>query len=158
WNTNMQSIASCLEWMGRANDLSKVLPEVMEQARERGDRTSETLAKLTGGLFLQLCADRPDDAAERVESAMAKWSQSAVDLTHFCAAVARARIALYRGRPSDAYRIMAAPWGALTRYGYFRIQAFRVIATFTRTLAALGAAGSRPDDSHLRIAERGAQK
>jgi hypothetical protein len=158
WNSNMQSITAVLEVMGRVNELAKLLPAVIADATERSDRTSAALQSLSGGVFLDLCADRPDDAKARVESAMALWSQASPDLAHICAIAARARIAMYRGSFREAYEHMSTRWGTIARYGFLRIQTFRVMGTYMRALAAVGADGAQDRDRRLRLADQSAQK
>lgn len=141
---------ACLSWLGRVDQYSGRLPELLEDARARADLHTEVNMRLAPALSPGLVLDDLDAARQDVEDAIGMWSHGGFHLQHYYAAWKRAQIALYAGEAGVAHRQMLDVWPKLRRALFLRMPLIRVHATEVRARAALACAWGTPKGPALR--------
>ncbi|MDC0744811.1 serine/threonine-protein kinase [Polyangium mundeleinium] len=140
---NLLGLASRI-YLGEVAEVCEALPQLIEEARSRGDRLAA--ASLAAGLpnLAWLCADNPEEARRRIDDAMALWGQRDFQLQHYLDLIARVHLDLYLGDGDAAFARVMGAWSALRSSFYMLVQNFRVTLLHLRARAALAAAASRP--------------
>jgi hypothetical protein len=133
-------LSRCLWMRGEIRSIGALLPGLVADARERGNRFGETMLRLSGGVLLSLADDRVEEARDTVRTAEARWRRGGYDMQRSRALLATARIALYNGEGGAAYQTLAAAWPALLWSGLLAMQPIRLEVTCSRGLSALAAA------------------
>ncbi|MGB5037766.1 MAG: hypothetical protein WBQ66_14235, partial [Blastocatellia bacterium] len=129
---------AALVWMGELHKHEELFPQLLQEARGRGDRYAETtLILLTYRHLLLLAADEPERAEQEIEYAMSRWSQEGFHLQHFWAMFGRIEIALYEDRPDRAWRLATEMWPALAKSFLLRLQTVHIFARHLRARCAL---------------------
>lgn len=137
FNTISAVLGFCRWQQGALVGLAARVPDLLQDARERGDPYSESMVLLTGEYYAQLAADRPEAAQATVERAMALCSAEGAQLQHYSESAARVRLELYRGDRGAAWRVATVEWQRLLRLGLGRFAATRIEGLFWLALAAL---------------------
>jgi tetratricopeptide (TPR) repeat protein len=146
-------------YLGRVAELSRVVPERLEEARARGDLHAQ-VGHITGQASLVwLAADEPAAARARVHDVMSRWSRAKFHVEHWWATQAEAQIDLYEQRGRAALDLLASRWDALEGSLLLMCQMTRLEAWHLRARAALVAAGEEPAHAkrHLASAEKDAR-
>jgi hypothetical protein len=159
WEMNSAGLLElwALAYLGELPALSRRLPRLLAEARDRDDVFAETGLRLGLPGMVALARDRPEDADLDAAAAMRRWTSSGFHSQHYWALVGRAQTALYRGDGAAALGLLEASWPDLERAHLLRLQNVRVELRHLRARAALAAAGARePRDRRrlLRLAER----
>ncbi len=138
-----------LYYMGEVVELSRLLPELLEQGRERGNHYM-TIACRTGlANAYWLFRDDPDGALASNAAAMETWSAEGVHMMHYDM-LARVQRDLYVGNAEDALSLATDVYPQLKKAGLFRLQRVRIEATHVRARAAI----ARGTDEDLAAADR----
>jgi hypothetical protein len=137
--------ASALWFLGETRQLSRLVPEYLRAAEERGD--AYALRGLRGwrGNNLWLVLDQPAEARAQVTSvALPRTSEQPAQLTHFYELIAHTQIDLYLGDAERAHLRVESTWKDLKRAMLLRIQNLFVDASYLRARAALAYAAMLP--------------
>lgn len=129
--------------LGRFDALGARLPDLVRNARERGDIFS--LVNLRSGFPNLLWLARGDLPRARREAAeaMRDWPQSGFHVQHFCDLYARVGHELYAGEAEQALAVTRAHWRDYERSLLSRIQFIRATCVDLRARAFLAAATAR---------------
>ncbi len=103
--------------LGEVAELSRLVPALVEEAREQGNRFFEMIVQLSTGSILGLVEGRPDRARETVAAALERWPQAPGSMLHVRELRAQARIAHYEGRPHTALVWLEGGLAAARRTG-----------------------------------------
>ncbi len=126
-------------YLGDWSALLAELPHMLADARERGDRYTETLASIRFECVAGLAADDPARAKRGLRRAK-DWSQAGFHSVHLVELHETVEVALYEGRGAEAWRALDDRWWALERSLLLQVQAFRIQMRYLRGRAALAAA------------------
>ncbi|HEY5951406.1 MAG TPA: AAA family ATPase [Kofleriaceae bacterium] len=157
--TGVQSLQIwALSMLGRVRDATSRVPELLRDARDRGDQFTTTTLSLSTGFYLPLLVDRPDDSLAMVADALAHWSKRSVQIQHLHAVHAQVNIELYRGDGRAAFAAIEKVWPELRGSMLLRHELMRTRAWELRGRAALAAARHGADASALGVARRAARE
>jgi eukaryotic-like serine/threonine-protein kinase len=144
-----------LAYRGSIAEASRLLPLVLEEARERGDLYGETNISTFVAPLLRLAADDPLGARRELRQSMERWSHGGFHLQHLTCLMDEAQIDLYLGDPQAGFDRLVAQWPAVTGSLLLRVQQLRVFMHQVRARCALAVAMSAPDpEPYWRVAER----
>lgn len=147
-----------LTWMGELAELTERLPELLAQARDRGDLYFFSNLRTGRLTMVWLAADDPGRAIAEATEAVSQWSQRETHMQHYYAWFALAQAELYRGDAAAAFARIERDYDRFRRALIFRIQSVRIEGMHLRARAAIAAAADSPDpESLLAIAERDAR-
>jgi len=112
WERNFARVqrACALVFQGDLVRARRAYAEAAAALTAQGDRESFATLELGTGFVLDLAAGRPDEAARRVEAAVAPWSPEDSLTYRYVAGLARVQVALCRGRPAEALAAAEAGW------------------------------------------------
>jgi serine/threonine protein kinase len=148
-----------LENAGDLAELSRVLPAMFQEARERGDLYA--MATALGPYvrpLLRLAADKPEQARQELTEVLGKWSQRGFHLQHAIGIYREVEIDLYLGDSNRACRRAAELLSLLASSLLSRLRYLRIWFHHLRARTALAAAASGLDaKTHLKAAERQAR-
>jgi eukaryotic-like serine/threonine-protein kinase len=116
---------------------------IVQESRAQGDLLTSTNLMIEVGSTLQLCADRPGQAHELLDQALAEWPRDTFLLQHQEGLVSRCDALLYEGRGAEALAIVLARWRPLERSFLMRAEAIRITATELRTRVHLATGQDR---------------
>jgi serine/threonine protein kinase len=144
-----------LRWMGKWSIMQTILPELIEDARHRGDLYAESILQMHGGSCSALAGDQPTRARDGLKI-LERWSNTGFHVEHLIELHNQVEIAMYLGNGREAFDLVARRWPALNASLLMRVQALNIQMRSLRARAALSAAAVEPDSSsrssHLRIA------
>ncbi|MBZ4417298.1 serine/threonine-protein kinase [Myxococcus sp. RHSTA-1-4] len=152
--------AHCLWHMGEVARLAETVPALLADVRGRGHRYFDAMVRTSTGILVRLAADAPEEAWALVRSSEAPSSHRGFRLSHEREAMARLRIALYRGEGAVAWELARRRQPMVVRSGLLRMQLLRVELRYIHALAALatptldGAAAGRVAFRAARALER----
>jgi hypothetical protein len=148
-----------LFFLGEVAELTRRLPILLQEARERGDLYSATNLGTFVGHLTWLAADDPEGAEHDMQEVMALWSHRGFHVQHLTGLMGRIQIALYQGDGAKAWRIVTSEWPALERSLFLRVQTVRLFMRDLRARSALSAAREAADPRpFLRAAGRDARR
>ena len=127
-------------YLGEMAELAGRLPRLIENSRARGDLYESTALRIRIAMAVYLSEDRAETAAAEVRDAISQWPSDRFYLQHVWALIAETEIALYRGDPGWAWRLLREKWWPLTRSLLMSIQFVRLELLFHRGSAALAMA------------------
>lgn len=157
--TGVQSIQIwALSMLGRVREATGRVPELLRDARDRGDLFTTTTLSVSTGFYLPLLADDPDKALALVDDALASWSTRSVQIQHVHAVHSRVSIALYRGDGVGAFAAIEGAWPDIERSMLLRHELTRTRAWELRGRAALAAVRQGAGAAALRVARRAARE
>lgn len=136
--------------LGEVHEMSRVVPAIVDEARERGSRFLEMMVQLSSGSLLQLVEDRPASAREVVADVLARWPSTPGSIVHVREIRAQARIALYEGRGRDAITWIEAGLAATRRTGLILASTQTAELRILRALAALAVGDDAGAARHTR--------
>ena len=125
--------------LGEVAEVSRRVPRLVEEARERDDLTAATSLRTRAGYLPFLAQDDPGTARREVRDAMARWPSDGFHAQHSWELYARGEIDLYAGCGADAWTFIADRWPGLRRSMLLRIQGTRIESLYLRGRAALAA-------------------
>jgi hypothetical protein len=126
--------------LGEVADVSRRVPRLVDEARERDDLTAATSLRARAGYLPCLMADDPDMARHEVRDAMAQWPRTGFHAQHSWELYALGEIALYTGCGAEAWTIVSERWPGLKRSMLLRVQGARIESVYLRGRAAIAAA------------------
>ncbi|MEM9193360.1 MAG: AAA family ATPase [Myxococcota bacterium] len=112
--------------LGRWSEILARYPEVLTDARSRGDRFLEVYLRVKFRAWEHLVQGRPVLAEEELQAAIDRWSQPGFSALHFWRLYLGCEIDLYRRRPKEARRRFEAAKGAVRRAMLMQLQLYRV--------------------------------
>jgi hypothetical protein len=143
WERDTAAIfeVDALRWMGRWAGMKARLPELLDDARSRGDLYAEAILQMHAGSCAELANDEPLRARAGL-SLLKRWSNKGFHVEHLVETHNQVEIALYMGQGRDAFDLITARWPALRRSFLLRVQNFRIQMRSLRARAALSAASA----------------
>lgn len=160
---SLRALINIGEWA----NLSHRFTTHLKEARERGDRFTETNLMIRIAYILHLAADETETAAAELSESIERWLtlDKGFHVQHYWGLVSHVELALYRRDGAAAWETLSGQWHGLARSLHLRVQASRVEAQHLYARAALaaaldGAAGGhgRRSREMLRLAEKRARK
>jgi len=145
WEVNTSRLFSLwsLCYMGKLREVGRRVPRLLDEAQARGDLYVVTSVGTGLPNMAWLAADDPDEAAERVRTAMAWRTQSGFHQPHYWKLLSEAQIDLYRGDDAAAYGRVAGAWPSIEKALLLRIESLRIEALHLRARCALALAKGR---------------
>lgn len=162
WERDTASIfeVDALRWLGQWSVMIEILPELIEDARYRGDLYAQSILQMHGGSCAALANDDPGCALAGLKI-LERWSNTGFHVEHLIETHNQVEIALYMGEPQRALDLIVKYWPALKRSFLLRVQNFNIQMRSLRARAALAAAWVAPSDaarqSLLKLATREAR-
>ena len=126
--------------LGELRALRRRQIQLLDEARERGNRLAAVCLACGPANIGWLAADDPDEAQGRADDALAPWKHDAFQLAQYLHLVARVQISLYRGDAHGALSRITAAWPRVITSMMLSIQNLRVILRHLRGRAALAVA------------------
>lgn len=138
WERDTASIFEVdgLRWMGRWSRMKALLPELLEDARLRGDLYAQAILQMHGGACASLANDDPEHAGAQL-AILARWSNTGFHVEHLIETHNQVEIALYLGKGREAMALIRQRWPALVESLLLRVQPFRIQMRSLRARAAL---------------------
>lgn len=127
---------SSTAYLGDVAALSRRVPVLLRDARERGNLYVSTQLRLRG-IILWLARNQADEGRDEVDDAVAGWSKSSYFVQHLNGMNARLQVDLYSQDSEGAWRRLVEGWKPLTRSLLMRVQILRVESVFLRARTAL---------------------
>jgi serine/threonine protein kinase len=127
---------------GDLSGVARRLPELLAEARARGDRHAETALVLSPLHLLGLAADRPDEVRSQCARSMAEWPSKLACFQHMCGAYVLAHADLYQARAESAWQHVAYAWKMLKSAHLARVQFQRIDLLGLRGRTALAQAAA----------------
>jgi tetratricopeptide (TPR) repeat protein len=138
-----------LSHMGEFAELARRWPQLLADARDRGDLYAVMNLSTYLLSIVRLADDEPDRARQEVGGAMVQWSRGGYHVQHNDQAWATVRIELYDGNGAKAHELIAGIWPALARSMLLRVQFIRVAMHQLRARCALAAAADALEPAPL---------
>ena len=137
-----------MSYQGRLAAIARLLPAMVEQARERGDRYALATLNLGPLCLVTLGDDDPDLARATCEAERGAWTAPSAHFQRLCALFALAQIDLYEGRATEAWERLSEAWGTPQHAMQMRVQFYRIDFLALRARAAIALAGEAGDHAH----------
>jgi hypothetical protein len=159
WERDTASIFEVegLRWMGRWSAMKAILPELLEDARLRGDLYVQAILQMHAGSCAELANDNPAQALAGL-SLLERWSNKGFHVEHLVETHNQVEIALYRGEGRKALSLVAARWPALRASLLLHVHTLHIQMRSLRGRAAVAAASEQGNASErrdlLRLAEQ----
>jgi hypothetical protein len=135
-----------LQYLGELRELSRRLPVLIKEARERDDLHAVTNYQTRLSYIRCLAADDPDGARKEVREGIDVWYQKTYTSQHYFELLASVEIALYDGDGPTAWGHIERHWSALKRSLLLRVQRIRIESLFIRGRSAMAASMVTSDD------------
>jgi len=137
-----------VQYLGELGELSRRLPVLIKEARERDDLHAVTNYQTRLSYIRCLAADDPEGARREVREGIDVWYQKTYTSQHYFELLANVEIALYAGDGQAAWGHVERHWPALRRSLLLRVQRIRIEALFIRGRSAMAASMMTSDDHH----------
>jgi hypothetical protein len=145
----------CLYFLGDTAELMRRQPELLREARQRGDLLAEASLTNLSGTLMWLARNRPQEARDGLADAMRPWDGLGFRTQHFTALASHVQIDLYVGDVRGACTRLESQWTQLKRSMLLHIEAIRIFMLHLRGSCALAAAQAGLDrDRCERLARR----
>ncbi|MBI4509938.1 MAG: protein kinase [Deltaproteobacteria bacterium] len=143
-----------LQYLGKLEELSKIVVPLLHECKSRNDRYGETTLRVSINPFLHLAKGDVSGAREEIAEALRRWSPSGFHVQHYYALNWQASAELYSGDHEAGWRTLSGAWSALRRSHLLRIQFIRcVIFDLRGRLLIAAAARARKEDKRRLCAE-----
>jgi hypothetical protein len=129
-----------LSCLGEIGQLSRRLPDLIQEARERNDLNAVVNLRTRLSYIPFLAADNVPGARNEVREGMAGWSQKRFTAQHYFELHALTEIALFAGDGPAAWSAVEQSWPELERSLLLRVQRVQIEALSLRARAAAAAA------------------
>ncbi|HEX6160355.1 MAG TPA: AAA family ATPase, partial [Thermoanaerobaculia bacterium] len=129
----------CRQFLGDLRRMAERVPSLLRDAEDRGDRYFATTIVLFSH-YVDLAADDPVTAGERIDRAIREWSSAGFHVQHMWHLRASVEVALYQGEGTRAWSRLAESWRMADSSLVARVQFTRLNLEDIRGRAALGAA------------------
>jgi len=124
--------------MGDLPEVSRRLPEFLQEARRRGDLLALTDLQTGYAHFLHLAQDDPERARSVLRESLDLWSKRAFHAQHYNAMVSRLSVELYVGNLREAQGDLERSWPLLQGSMLLRVQAIAITCWELRARIFLG--------------------
>jgi hypothetical protein len=141
-----------LFFLGEVAEITRRLPALLQEARERGDLYAATNLGTFVGHLTWLAADDPEGAERDLGEVMERWSRQGFHVQHLTGLMGQLQIDLYRGAGTAAWERITAAWPALAGSLFLRVQVVRIFMWNLRARSALAAAATAARPERLRRA------
>jgi hypothetical protein len=149
----------CLAQLGAMAELSREAPRALRAALDRGDVYATVTLRIGYANVHWLMEDKPGEARDQIDRAMAQWSQLGFHLEHYYELLSRTNVDLYQGRGREAAARVTARWTTLWRSLLpMTVQAVRINAWHARARSAIAAAEISSATDGLHLAARDARR
>lgn len=142
-----------LLYRGELRDAAARLPTLLAAAEERGNLYLE-FELSTRLSILWLADDRPREAEQRADGALARWAQRGFQRPHYHHLLTLIQVRLYEGRPRDAWDLLARRDRELRQRQFRQVQHTRVEAANVRARCALARAAAGDEADAMRAVAR----
>jgi hypothetical protein len=147
-----------LHYLGRIGEISARLPELLKDARQRGDLYAATNLRTSHTNIVWLAADEPNQAQTEIAEAMREWSPSGFHLPNYYELHGLAQNELYRGDAVAAWQRVERGFPLMKSAFLLELQIVRIEMHYLRARAALASAAQSGDAAKkLSQAERDAR-
>ncbi len=154
WERGMMSfqVHWALYFLGEISEMTRLMPPLLQDARERGDLL--TMSGLVLGLnnIMILNRDGPEQARQEVDDLMERWSVHGYYLQNYLALLAKGHVLLFEGQGYAACRLIENDSRRLRRSLLLRIPSVRHesvhLAGRARLQAALQVKGTQRAELH----------
>jgi serine/threonine protein kinase/tetratricopeptide (TPR) repeat protein len=137
--THLYALLS-LYYLGELGELTRRLPILLQEARERDDFTAVANLRTRLSYLIALAADDAPRAREEVRQGIAVWSRKGFTAQHFFELHGLVEIALFERAGADAWAAVERSWPALKRSLLMRVQRIHIESLSLRARAAVAAA------------------
>lgn len=153
WQMDLNQIfhTSALLYLGRLEELVRLVPMYLREAEERGDVYAARGLRGWRSNVVWLVLDRPEEARANAEAVA---TGGRFHLHHYYELLAMTQIDLYEGKLDDAWERVREVWRALGKSMLLRIQSVRIEGNWLRARAALASAGNGDAPDRLSAAEQ----
>jgi serine/threonine protein kinase len=140
--------------LGEYSVMRDQCPEIMREAKERGDLYTQVLIGTTCQASVFCALDQPERAQRSTEELLARWSRKPLDTAQFLAKLTGWYTGMYAGEYESVWKHLSAEWPHVRKAGIFRGEYNRVMALWMKASAALNMARiAAPSDEYYRIAD-----
>ena len=152
WERDTASIfvVDGLRWSGRWSTMTAILPELLEDARSRGDLYAQSILQMHGGSCAELAFNRPWRARQGL-GILKQWSNRGFHVEHLVETHNQVEVAIYEGEGQQAWEWMRHRWLPLRHSLLMNVQNFFVQMHSLRARAALAATLAEPSASERRV-------
>jgi hypothetical protein len=151
-----------LYFLGDLPELSRRLPILIKDAKERDDLNAVTNLRTRFSYLMWLAADDPEQARREVESGLDGWYDQGYTAQHSFDLHGGAETRLYTGDGPGAWAHVERHWAGLERSLLLRVQGICIEALSVRARSAIAAAGQASDGDGrmplVRAAERAVRR
>jgi len=137
-------------YAGRLKELSRMVPRLLRDARDRGDEYLATGLRAWRGNLAWLVLDQADEARRNAREPDRTLRPASFHLHNYYELHSWCQLQLYTGHVRDAWERIEVGWRAIKRSTLPRIQFLRMESQFLRARCALAVAASEPAGSALR--------
>jgi hypothetical protein len=135
-----------LSHLGRARELARCLPVILDDARQRGDLFALSMVRTGHTVLARLAADDPDRALREADAMLAPFQTDHFTSQHFHHLVATVQAHLYTGDVWEAWRRIVVAWPGMREMGYLFLACLACQLRYLRAIAALAAVDTPPPD------------
>jgi serine/threonine protein kinase len=140
-----------LFYLGEVRELSRRLPTLLKEARERNALYAETNLRTRIAYIAWLAKDDADQARREVRQGIERWSQQGFHIQHYYELFASAEISLYSDDPGAAWELLDEKWRDVRRSFLLRVQPVLIESMHLRGRAALALAVVDTVDADRRL-------
>lgn len=115
WETTTTFVfqLSALAYLGDVDRIASQVPELLAQARDRGNVYFSTNLRTGYPSLAWLVLDDPETGAAHHAEAMQEWGDDGFHVQHYFDLIAGVHLDLYRERPADAWQRARSTWKPL---------------------------------------------
>lgn len=136
-------VLSALVFLGRWREHALTLPDLVQQAEQRGDRYGAVSLPLLAYAYVDdLAADKPAQARTMIREALSAWPDEEFHLQHCDALIGQVETFLYEGDARSACDLLDREGERLKRSNLLQMQLYRILTTALDARAALALAVS----------------
>ncbi|HEX6719356.1 MAG TPA: protein kinase [Pyrinomonadaceae bacterium] len=143
-------LLSSLMYLGELREMADRLPNLISEAKERGNLYAATSLRSRMHIVWLAANDAERARRENVE-ALAEWTPKGFYIQHFYGLFALIQVELYSGRGHLAWKEIEEQWPALTNSMLLRIQVLRVESMHLKARCALAMAVADKNSERLLI-------
>jgi hypothetical protein len=138
-----------LFYTGDWRKLRAYLPELLQEAQNRGDLYAATGLRTRLYYLLELANDDPETASSNLQEAIERWSQKSFYTQHYWETVGQIEVALYQGDGVKAHQLIQNRWPLLIQSLLLRVQFIKIEMLHLRANATLALANQTHNLSEL---------
>jgi hypothetical protein len=148
----------CLFYLGEIAEINRRVPELVENARSRGDLFGANVLLTMSGYLYYLACDQPESASELFAQSLSQWRTHGFSSSRDLARLGLAEIALYARDVVTAWEVTQHKWPLLVRLALRRPTTVSIYLYSQRGRAALACASADPArrSKFLKVASKNA--